>query len=84
MLSLKLNNEQASADQTTPTAESETVRGFPDGASGKEPTCQYRRHKRCRFDPWVGKIPWGRAWQPTPVFLPGESHRQRNLVGYSP
>ena len=35
-------------------------------------------------DPWVGKIPWRRAWQPTPVFLPGESHGQRSLVGYSP
>ena len=37
-----------------------------------------------RFDPWVGKIPWRRACQPTPVLLPGESHGQRNLVGYSP
>jgi len=36
------------------------------------------------FDPWVGKIPWQRAWQPTPVFLPGESHGQRSLVGYCP
>ena len=36
------------------------------------------------FDPWVGKIPWRRAWQPTPVFLPGESHRQRSLAGCSP
>ena len=36
------------------------------------------------FDPWVGKIPWRRAWQPTLVSLPGESHGQRNLVGYSP
>jgi len=36
------------------------------------------------FDPWVGKIPWGRTWQPTAVFLPGESHGQRSLVGYSP
>ena len=34
--------------------------------------------------PWVGKIPWSRAWQPTSVFLPGESHRQRSLAGYSP
>ena len=34
-------------------------------------------------DPWVGKIPWGRAWQPTPAFLPGESHGQRSLAGYS-
>ena len=47
----------------------------PGGASGKEPTCQCRRHKRHGFDPWVGKIPWRRAWQPTPVFLPGEAHR---------
>ena len=40
---------------------------------------------RCRFNPWVGKrLPWRRAWQPTPVFLPGESHGQRSLVGYSP
>ena len=35
-------------------------------------------------DPWVGKIPWRRAWQPTPVFLPGKFHGQRNLVDYSP
>ena len=44
--------------------------GFLDGANSKEPSCQCRRHKRYRFDPWVGKIPWRRAWQPTPVFLP--------------
>ena len=36
------------------------------------------------FDPCVGKIPWRKAWQPTPVFLPGESHGQRSLAGYSP
>ena len=58
--------------------------GFPDGVSGKEPACQCRRHKRCRFDPWVGKIPWRRTWPPTPVFLPGESHGQRSLADYSP
>ena len=46
---------------------------------GKEPACQCRRHKRCGFDLWVGKIPWRRAWQPTAVFLPGESHGQRSL-----
>ena len=40
--------------------------------------------KRRGFHPWVRKIPWGRAWQPTPAFLPGESHGQRSLVGYSP
>ena len=54
------------------------------GISGKEPTCQCRRHKRCRFDPWVGKIPWRRKWQPTPAFLPGKFHGQRSLVGYRP
>ena len=36
------------------------------------------------FYPWVGKIPWRREWLPSPVFLPGESHGQRSLVGYSP
>ena len=35
------------------------------------------------FHPWVRKIPWRRKWQPTPVFLPGESHRQRSLADYS-
>ena len=40
--------------------------------------------QRCGFDPWVRKIPWRREWLPTLVFLPGESHGQRNLVGYSP
>ena len=59
-------------------------KGFPGGTSGKESVCQCRRHKRCGFSRWVGKIPWRRKWQPTPVFLPGESHGQRSLVGYSP
>ena len=40
--------------------------------SGKESACQGRRHKRLGFDSWVGKIPWSRKWQPTPVFLPGK------------
>ena len=40
--------------------------------------------RRLGFDSWVGKIPWRRKWQPTPVFLPGESHGRRSLVGYSP
>ena len=46
--------------------------------------CQCRRRKRLGFDPWVGKISRRRAWQPTPVFLPEESHGQRSLTGYSP
>ena len=48
--------------------------------SGKEPNCQCRTRG---FDPWVGKIPWRRERQPTPVFLPGKSHEQRSLTGYS-
>ena len=47
----------------------------------KESTCQCRRQG---FDSWVGKIPWRRKWQPTPVFLPGKSHGQRSLAGSSP
>ena len=56
---------------------------------GKESTCQCRRHRRSRFDPWVGKILWRRQWQLTPgntsgkYFLAGKSHGQRSLVGYS-
>ena len=53
--------------------------GFPGG--GKESVCQYRR---CGLKPWVRKIPQRRIQQPTPVFLPGKSHGQRRLVGYSP
>ena len=49
--------------------------------SSKQPTCQCRRPG---FDPWVGKIPWRRKWEPTLVFLPGKFHGQRSLEGYSP
>ena len=49
----------------------------------KESAWHCRRCKRLRFDPWVRIIPWSRKWQPTPVFLPGESHGQRSLEGYS-
>ena len=57
---------------------------LPSGASAKEPSCQCRRHKRLRFNPWVGKIPWRRAWQSTPEFLPGKFHGQRSLACCSP
>ena len=54
------------------------------GASGKEPTYQCRlKMKTSENRQWVRKIPWRRAWQPTPVTLPGESQGQRSLVGYS-
>ena len=59
------------------------VLGFPGGASGKEPAGRRRRCERPELDPWVGKTPRRRAWQPTPVFLPRESHRQRSLAGCS-
>ena len=55
---------------------------FPSGTSGKELPMQ--ETKRGRFDSWVRKIPWRRKWQSTPAFLPGGSHGQRSLVGYSP
>ena len=57
---------------------------FPGGTGSKEPACQCRRCERHRFDPWVRKLPWRRAGQPTSVFLPGEFHELRKLVGYSP
>ena len=57
--------------------------GFPDGASGKEITCRGRKYKRPGINPWIRKIPWGRAQQPTLVLLPGESHGQRSLAGSS-
>ena len=59
------------------------VLGFPGGSAVKNLPANARRHKRCRFDPWVRKIPWRRKWQPTPV-LPGEFHGWRSLVSYSP
>ena len=54
------------------------------GTSVKVPTCQCRRCKRSRFNPWVRKVSWSWIWKPTAVFLPGESHGQWRLVGYSP
>ena len=53
--------------------------GFPGGSVAK--VCL--KCRRTVFESWLGKIPWRRKWQPTPVFLPGEFHGQRSLVGYS-
>ena len=55
--------------------------GLPWWLRGKESTCQCRRLK---FNPWSGKIPWRKKWQPTPGFLPENTHGQRSLAGYSP
>ena len=48
-------------------------KGFPDGASGKDPACQCRRHKRCGFDPWAGKVSGRRTCNPLQYSCPGES-----------
>ena len=58
--------------------------GLPRWLSWKESACQCRSCRKLELDPWVGKIPWRKAWQPAPVFLSGESYGQRSLVGYSP
>ena len=68
----------------SPIIEISEKRRLPRWLSGKVSTCQCKRYKRCGFDPWVGKIPWNRKWQPTPVFLPVKFHGQRSLRGYSP
>ena len=64
-------------------AEPLSEHGLPRWLSSKESACQCRRQRRCGFEPWVRKIPWRRKWQPSPIFLPGKSHRQRSLVGHS-
>ena len=57
---------------------------LPQWRVSQESACQWRRHKRCRFNPWARKTPWRRKWQPVPVILHGKSHGQRSLVGFSP
>ena len=56
------------------------TQGFPGGSVVKNLPAS----SGDRFDSWMGKIPWRRKWQPTPVFLPGEFHGQKRLAGYSP
>ena len=79
--------EASQAGPLCPTPTPSVCQEFSNGrsqsplwCSGKESACQCRR---CGFDAWIGKIPWRGAWQPTPVFLPGNSCGQRNLAGYS-
>ena len=60
------------------------ILGLSPWLSGERTHLQCRRCRRSRFDTWVGKIPWRRAWQPLPVSLAEQSHGQRSLVGYSP
>ena len=58
--------------------------GFLGGASGRESACNAGDMRDAGLIPGLGRFPWRRARQPTPVSLPGGSHRQRSLVGYSP
>ena len=68
----------SSPETATPWPE---MRGFLGSWAVKEYSCQCRS---CGFHLWVGKIPWRGKWQPTPVFMPGKSQKQRSLVGSSP
>ena len=74
-ISFFLMTEYCSVIQT----HTHTDTDFSDGSVVTSKRCKW-----CGFDPWVGKIPWRKKWKPTPVFLPGKSHEQRSLVGYSP
>ena len=84
LLALFLHYNDVYTFQQLSTGESYTSESFPGGTSGKELACKHRRRKRRGFDPWVGKISWRTEWQSIPVFLSGESHGQRSLMGYSP
>ena len=60
------------------------VKGSPRGPSGEKPAYQWKRCERLGFNPWGGKIPWKKAWQPIQLFLAVESQGQRSLAGHSP
>ena len=92
-LSLKLCQENNLVKQKQRDRQTVTEEGSLQGGGRRQvqivrnsPAVQWLRIRlpcgRPGFDPWVGKIPWRREWQPTPVFLPGESYGQRSLAGY--
>ena len=58
------------------------ILGYLGGAVVKNPPANAEDAKRCWFNPWLGKIPWRRIWQPAPIFLPGKFHGQRSLADY--
>ena len=64
----------------SPYGHMQSVSGLDGNRTESEPVSQFF----IALDPWVRKTPWRRAWKPIPVFLPGESHGQRSLAGYSP
>ena len=71
---------QTRLKQLSSSSSSKEERGFPGGSVVKSSPANVGDGS----DPWVRKISWRRKWQLTPEFLPGRSHRQRSLVGYSP
>ena len=83
-MTLWLMTAKVSSEQCILLVSLKIIKGLPGGTSGKESGCWSRRGKTCQFDPWIGKIPWRRALESIPVFLPGESHGKWSLAGYSP
>jgi len=83
---LKLSRNFWASVETLPSSDGLlSLKTFCKGFPSRWLSCRVcRQCRRPGFDPWIRKIPWRREWQPTPVFLPGKSHGQRSLVGYSP
>ena len=80
----RVEHDLATEQQQLASAESQGCpTPTPGGARGKGPACQCRKHRDSDLIPGR-EDPWGRAWQPTPVFLPGESHGQGSLAALSP
>ena len=79
-LCCSMGDLQSSLQHAGSLVEAYELLGLPWWLSDKESACQCRNRKRFGFDPWVGKIPWSRKWQPAPIILPGKSHRQRSLA----
>ena len=80
----KPGGQRVGHDLTTEYAAGQIVLHLPRWSSGKEATCQCRRHNRCKFYPWVRKIPWSTKWQTTLVFLLGKFYGQWSLASDSP
>ena len=80
----KPGGQRVGHDLTSEYAVGQIVLHLPRWSSGKEATCQCRRHRRCKFYPWVRKIPWSRKWQTTLAFLLGKCYGQWSLASDSP
>ena len=78
---MKRREEKKESRSLNVTGANPKERGFPGGTGVNNPPPNAGDKRRCGFNPWVGRIPWSRKWQPIPVFLPGKSHEQRSLGG---